>query len=121
MHLLKPRYGVFLLHYIFQWFNARNQIDKQYFSLDIQAYNKNRKDVMPLNMTVISNNSKPYGFVIAAGKNRFRVADIHFRTLGYIQKIGDMFQYKYTNGVRFRSDIYDPLFLFDDETTPKGE
>lgn len=72
-------------------------------------------------VTVISNNNKPCGFVIAAGKNRFRIADIHFKTMGYIRKIGDMFQYEYANGVRFRSNIYDPLFLFDDETTPKGE
>lgn len=72
-------------------------------------------------MTVIFNNNKPCGFVIAAGKNRFRIADIHFKTMGYILKIGDMFQYEYTNGIRFRSDIYDPLFLFGGESPTKDE
>lgn len=76
---------------------------------------------MPLNMTVITNNNKPCGFVIAAGKNRFRIADIHFKTMGHILKIGDMFQYEYTNGIRFRSEIYDPLFLLNDTTTLKDE
>lgn len=72
-------------------------------------------------MTVISDNNKTCGFVIAAGNNRFRIADIHFKTVGYILKIGDMFQYEYTNGICFRSEIYDPLFLLDDIITLKDE
>lgn len=72
-------------------------------------------------MTVLSDNNKPCGFVIAAGKNRFRITNIHFKTVGYILKIGDMFQYEYTNGIRFRSEIYDPLFLLDDTITLKDE
>lgn len=72
-------------------------------------------------MTVIFDNNKPCGFLIAAGKNRSRITNTHFKTVGYILKIGDMFQYEYTNGIRFRSEIYDPLFLLDDIITLKDE
>ncbi len=72
-------------------------------------------------MTIISNNNTPCGFVIAAGKNRFRIADNHFKTMGYILKIDDMFQYEYTSGIRFRSEIYNPLFLLNDTSSLKDE